>query len=85
MLYILEADLYIQLSNYLLADIEYALHYLPVLAALLLSGHIKKGDTVDLPVPYPEVWKEVVAYVYTGRGAVTSLMMANILYLGGSA
>ncbi|KAF4625183.1 hypothetical protein G7Y89_g12988 [Cudoniella acicularis] len=43
--------------------VEYALHYLPVLGALLLSGHIRKRDTIDLPLPHPAVWKEVLYYV----------------------
>jgi len=63
--------------------IEYALHYLPILAALMLSGHIRKGDGVDLPLPQPRVWDQVVSYVYTGEGEVSEAMKENILYLGG--
>ncbi|TVY14931.1 hypothetical protein LARI1_G008373, partial [Lachnellula arida] len=54
--------------------IEYALHYLPVLGALMLSGHVRKGDSIDLPVPRPEAWRDVVSYVYTGKGEITPAM-----------
>lgn len=64
-------------------DIEYALHYLPVLAALMLSGHIRKSDSIDLPLPNPEVWVDTIAYVYTGKGEVTLPMKENILFLAG--
>jgi hypothetical protein len=64
-------------------DVEFALNYLPILAALMLSGHIRKGDAIDLPLPHPEAWRDVVSYVYTGRGVVTAAMKENILYLGG--
>jgi len=50
----------------------------------MLSGHVRKGDRIDLPVPYPYSWKDVITYIYTGRGAVTSGMRANILYLAGN-
>ncbi|TGO25653.1 hypothetical protein BPAE_0075g00080 [Botrytis paeoniae] len=63
--------------------IEYALHYLPVLAALMLSGHIRKGDSVDLPLPSPEAWVDTIAYVYTGQGEITLAMKENILFLAG--
>lgn len=63
--------------------IEYALHYLPVLAALMLSGHIRKGDSIDLPLPSPKVWIDTIAYVYTGQGEVTLAMKENIVFLAG--
>lgn len=66
-------------------DIEYALHYLPVLAALMLSGHVRKGDSIDLPVPHPAAWHEVVTYIYTGSGILTSAVRENVLYLAGHA
>ncbi|KAI9648062.1 hypothetical protein NHQ30_002690 [Ciborinia camelliae] len=65
--------------------IEYALHYLPVLAALMLSGHIRKGDSIDLPLPSPEAWVDTAAYVYTGQGEITPAMKENILFLAGRA
>ncbi|KAG0651681.1 hypothetical protein D0Z07_1980 [Hyphodiscus hymeniophilus] len=65
--------------------IEYALHFLPVLAALLLSGHVRKGDSVDLPVPYPEAWRDMISYVYTGKGEITTGVKENILFLAGNA
>jgi hypothetical protein len=64
-------------------DIEYALHYLPVLGALMLSGHVLKGDTIDLPLPHPSVWPCVVSYIYTGKVGMTRAMQENILYLAG--
>jgi hypothetical protein len=60
------------------------LHYLPVLAALMLSGHVRKGDSIDLPMPFPDAWGEVVTYIYTGRGEVTSGVKENILFLAGN-
>jgi len=50
----------------------------------MLSGHIRKGDTIDLPVPGPASFQDVLAYIYTGKGAVTSGMRTNILFLGGT-
>jgi len=69
-------------------DIEYALHYLPVLGALMLSGHVRKGDSIDLPIPHPEAWRNVLTYIYTGRGShesLTTAMKENILFLAGHA
>lgn len=78
--------IYLPLRGSLIStDIEFALHFLPVLAALMLSGHIRKGDNIDLPIPHPEAWPEVVAYIYTGQGPVTPNMKENILYLAGHA
>ncbi|PBP25890.1 hypothetical protein BUE80_DR003192 [Diplocarpon rosae] len=65
--------------------IEYALHYLPVLGALMLSGHVRKGDSIDLPLPAPEAWRDVLAYVYTGRGSLTPAVRENICFLAGHA
>ena len=57
--------------------------HLPVLAALVLSGHIEEGDIIDIPIPYPAVWSQTVAHVYTGQGELTESIRQNILYLGG--
>ncbi|KAL2060107.1 hypothetical protein VTL71DRAFT_9929 [Oculimacula yallundae] len=65
--------------------IEYALHFIPVLGALMLSGHVRKGDTIDLPIPHPEAWRDVLTYIYTGRGSLTSAMQENICFLAGHA
>lgn len=62
---------------------DYALKYLPVLALLLLSGHIRKGDQIDLPLPHPEAWAETVAWVYTGKFEPSEGAKANIEHLGG--
>ncbi|EHL01131.1 hypothetical protein M7I_2822 [Glarea lozoyensis 74030] len=64
--------------------VTYALHFLPVLAALLLSGHVRKGDTIDLPLPNPDSWAEVVGWVYTGNPvALSDGARENVEYLGG--
>jgi len=65
-------------------DIEYALYRAPLLAAILLSGHVRKGDTVEVPVPHPGVWKAVMEWVYTGRGCVVDdkMLTDNLQYLG---
>jgi hypothetical protein len=49
----------------------------------MLSGHIREGDIVDLPMPHPEAWVQTVAHVYTGQGELTEAMKRNILYLAG--
>ncbi|KAG6368457.1 hypothetical protein INS49_002664 [Diaporthe citri] len=64
--------------------LPYARTYLPALAALMLSGHVKTGDTIDLPMPHPEAWTQTVAYSYTGRGELTEAIKQNILHLGGA-
>jgi hypothetical protein len=51
----------------------------------MLSGHVRKGDSIDLPLPQPESWPDVVAYIYTGCGSLTASMKENILYLAGHA
>lgn len=68
----------------LATDIRYACAYLPVIAALVYSGHIKDPrDVIDLPMPHPEDWTRTVTYVYTGEGELTDKIRENILYLGG--
>jgi len=49
----------------------------------MFSGHVRKGDAIDLPIPNLWAWSDVVSYVYTGQGVVTSAMGENILYLVG--
>jgi hypothetical protein len=51
----------------------------------MLSGHVRKGDRIDLPLPHPEAWPDVVAYIYTGSGSPSPNMKANISYLAGHA
>ncbi|KAK2598520.1 hypothetical protein N8I77_011927 [Diaporthe amygdali] len=63
--------------------LPYARAYLPALAAVMLSGHVKTGDTIDLPMPHPEAWTQTVAYAYTGRGEATEVVKQNMLHLGG--
>ncbi|KAF2996128.1 hypothetical protein E8E14_003244 [Neopestalotiopsis sp. 37M] len=61
----------------------YAMAYLPVLAALLASGHVREGDVIYLPLPHPEVWPHTVRYIYTGQGDLTAAVRENISYLAG--
>ncbi|KAM0283880.1 hypothetical protein ACHAQH_002262 [Verticillium albo-atrum] len=63
--------------------LEYARAHLPVLAALIVSGHVREGDVIDLPLPHPESWSNTVAYVYTGQGELTDAVRDNILHLAG--
>jgi hypothetical protein len=70
-------------ANAMPLHLPYARLYLPVLAALMLSGHVRQGDIIDVPLPHPEAWSQTVAYVYTGQGELTEAMKQNILYLGG--
>ncbi|KAM0516535.1 hypothetical protein ACHAPS_008614 [Verticillium nonalfalfae] len=63
--------------------LEYARAHLPVLAALIVSGHVREGDVIDLPLPHPEAWTNTVAYVYTGQGEMTDAIRENILHLAG--
>ncbi|KAL2270830.1 hypothetical protein VTJ83DRAFT_201 [Remersonia thermophila] len=76
---------HVQATNTVPVDLQYAKAFFPVLAALLYSGHIHRGDIVDLPMPFPEVWAQTVAHVYTGQGDLTEPMRQNIVYLGGKA
>jgi hypothetical protein len=62
-------------------DAEYAVHDLPLLVALMRSGHVKRGDAIDLLIPQPSSWRDTMAYIYTGSGAVTSCMRSNVLRL----
>ncbi|KAM0329344.1 hypothetical protein ACHAQA_004650 [Verticillium albo-atrum] len=63
--------------------LEYARSHLPVLAALMVSGHVREGDIIDLPMPHPEAWYSTVAYVYTGQGDLTAAIRENIIHLAG--
>jgi len=49
----------------------------------MLSGHVRKGDTIDLPIPHPESWKETVTYIYTGFKVLSPAARQNISYLAG--
>ncbi|RYP77232.1 hypothetical protein DL771_001281 [Monosporascus sp. 5C6A] len=65
--------------------LKYARAHLPVLAALLASGHVREGDVVYLPLPHPEAWPHTARYVYTGQGEPTLAVRENIAYLAGKA
>jgi len=49
----------------------------------MLSGHVRKGDAIDLPIPRPESWKETVTYIYTGAKTPSPAVRENITYLAG--
>jgi hypothetical protein len=51
----------------------------------MLSGHVRKGDSIDLPIPRPEAWADVISYIYTGKGEITPVMREDILFLAGNA
>lgn len=63
---------------------DYALKYLPILGAIMLSGYIRRGDTIDMPLPHPEAWSDTVAYVYTGAGLASDAIKANVAHLAGT-
>lgn len=46
---------------------------------------MKRGDVVEIPLPFPEVWEEVVEWVYTGRVGVdvSAKVRETVEYLGG--
>ena len=62
--------------------IEYAIYRVPLLGAVLLSGFAQKGDTIEVPVPWPEVWEETVVGIYLGGGLVVEKVKANLEFLG---
>ena len=66
-----------------LIDLPYAKAFLPVLALLLMTSHVKRGDVIYLPVPHPEAWLRTLKYVYTGEGEVSDAAKENIMYLEG--
>lgn len=66
-----------------LIDLAYAKAFLPVLALLLMTSHVKRGDVIYLPVPHPEAWLDTLRYVYTDTGKLSEASKANILYLAG--
>ncbi|KAJ6442877.1 Chromatin structure-remodeling complex subunit rsc1 [Purpureocillium lavendulum] len=64
--------------------LQYARSHLPVLAAIMMSEQVRKGDVIDLPLPHPRAWGETVAFVYTGEEELlTEQVKRNVVYLGG--
>ncbi|PSR87205.1 hypothetical protein BD289DRAFT_482293 [Coniella lustricola] len=70
-------------SKELPVHLAYARAYLPALAALMLSGHVKTGDSIDVPMPHPAVWPQTLAYVYMSSGEPSDAVKQNVLHLGG--
>ncbi|OAQ79324.1 hypothetical protein VFPFJ_09810 [Purpureocillium lilacinum] len=64
--------------------LQYARSHLPVLAAIMMSEQVRKGDVIELPLPHPRAWPETVAFMYTGEEELlTEQVKRNIVYLGG--
>jgi hypothetical protein len=55
-----------------------------VLAALMLSGHVRRGDVIDIALPCPEAWSDTVSWVYTGRGPLMRGVRENVEFLAGT-
>ncbi|KAI9682326.1 MAG: hypothetical protein M1817_000380 [Caeruleum heppii] len=76
-------------SSALPIHIEYALYRLPLLAAVMLSGYILRGDAIELPLPRPEAWPKVVEWMYVGAkeeeasAGLAEDVLENIRYLAG--
>ena len=47
--------------------IEIALLRAPLLGRLLLSGHVFRNDMIEIELPYPEVFPDVINWMYTDR------------------
>ncbi|KAK0391994.1 hypothetical protein NLU13_1492 [Sarocladium strictum] len=64
--------------------LPFARAHAPALAAVLLLRETHKGDSIDLPMPFPGAWLETSAYMYTGNEELLSeRVKQNIWYLGG--
>ncbi|KAI0383571.1 hypothetical protein F5Y04DRAFT_287287 [Hypomontagnella monticulosa] len=79
----LDVESLIRDANAVPIHLKYARAYLPVLGALLASGHVREGDIIYLPMPHAEAWPQTAQYVYTGQGELTEAIRENILYLAG--
>ena len=49
----------------------------------MVSGHVREGDVIDIPLPRPEAWRATVAYIYTGEDEPSDAVRQNITYLAG--
>lgn len=78
-------------ADYLVAgagvlDLEFAMYRAPLLAAVLMSGHVRRGDMVEVGLPYPEMLGDVMLWVYTGErgeGPDWERVKENVKFLGG--
>ena len=50
----------------------------------MLSGHVLKGDTIELPLPKPDAWPAVLRWMYLGDVEVSTDMMEDIVHLAGN-
>lgn len=46
---------------------ELALLRAPILGRLLLSGHVMKGDMIEIELPHPHLFYDVMHWMYTGK------------------
>ncbi|KAL2211762.1 hypothetical protein CC79DRAFT_1364057 [Sarocladium strictum] len=64
--------------------LPFARAHAPALAAVLLMPVTHKGDSIDLPMPYPGAWLETSGYMYTGNEELLNERVKhNLWYLGG--
>ncbi|KAL5606646.1 hypothetical protein BROUX41_003043 [Berkeleyomyces rouxiae] len=63
--------------------LEYARAYLPILASLMLSGHVSEKDDIEICLPCPDAWADTVSHVYTGLPKMNDKIRANSQHLGG--
>jgi hypothetical protein len=59
------------------------LHHIPIVAAIMLSDHCQKGDTIEILMPYAEEWNNVRQWVYLQDTEVTEGMAKLIRFLNG--
>ncbi|KAL8381337.1 hypothetical protein RB595_005547 [Gaeumannomyces hyphopodioides] len=79
------ADAADALANTRQINLTQASNCLPIIAALMISGHLRDEDRIELPMPHPEAWPSTFAYVAESRGELTDAVKKNILHLGGKA
>ncbi|EJT78936.1 hypothetical protein GGTG_04028 [Gaeumannomyces tritici R3-111a-1] len=77
------ADAADALTNTRQINLTQASNCLPIIAALMISGHLRDEDRIELPMPHPEAWPNTFAYVAESQGELTDAVRKNILHLGG--
>ncbi|KAI5795373.1 hypothetical protein DFH27DRAFT_612600 [Peziza echinospora] len=51
--------------------VEYAVFRVPMLGSMMLSGFVQKGDSLEVPMPWPDEWPQAVDAIYVGCDAAT--------------
>lgn len=54
-----------------------------MLAAVLLSGHVVRGATVEVEAPFPAHAGDALRWVYTGQGGGGEGVRENVAFWGG--